>query len=179
MKSFIISNIIFISSTSIYVIIYLLIYIVFPCSQIDSLWNKPEEWTKTHRVFVTTAAPFYKCKFCHVCKRDSPSLEARQVGTEAVVTSTCSNPKCSNPLNTWHSQPVMPGSGIPAGKFLLCMAILLAGGSASKVFQIFSHKSLACVSMNTYFKYQRVSPVFYCKQLLLWELAGTQRQTRI
>ncbi|XP_015765439.1 PREDICTED: uncharacterized protein LOC107344300 [Acropora digitifera] len=39
--------------------------------------------------------------------------------------------------------------------FLLCMAILLAGGSASKVFQIFAHMGLGCVSLNTFFKCQR------------------------
>jgi len=50
----------------------------------------------------------------------------------------------------------MPGTGIPAANFLLCMAILLAGGSASKVFQTFSHMGLGCVSLNTFFKYQRV-----------------------
>ncbi|XP_044164900.1 uncharacterized protein LOC122948870 [Acropora millepora] len=35
------------------------------------------------------------------------------------------------------------------------MAILVAGGSASKVLQIFSHMGLGCVSLNTFFKYQR------------------------
>jgi len=84
-------------------------------------------------------------------------LEARQVGTEAVVTTTCSNPKCPKQVSMWHSQPVMPGTGIPAANFLLCMAILLAGGSAKKVLQIFMHMGLGCVSLNTYFKYQRVS----------------------
>ena len=33
----------------------------------------------------------------------------------------------------------MPGTKLPAGNFLLCLAILLAGGSASKVFTIFGH----------------------------------------
>ena len=44
----------------------------------------------------------------------------------------------------------------PAGNFLLCMAILVAGGSASQVLQIFSHMGLGCVALNTFFKYQRV-----------------------
>ncbi|KAJ7385936.1 hypothetical protein OS493_012264 [Desmophyllum pertusum] len=73
--------------------------------------------------------------FCHVCKDDNPLVEAKEVGTEAVVKTTCGTCKKES---IWHSQPTMP-AGIPAGKFLLCMAILLAGGSASKVLQIFSH----------------------------------------
>ena len=81
-------------------------------------------------------------------------MEASEVGTEAVVKTTCSECKKES---TWHSQPTMPGCGIPAGDFLLCMAILVAGGSASKVLQVFSHMGLGCVSLNTFFKYQRVS----------------------
>ena len=95
--------------------------------------------------------------FCHICKTDNPKVDVHQVGTEAVVTSKCSNPKCTKPVNTWHSQPVIPGTRLPAGNLLLCMAILLAGGSASKVFTIFSHMGLGCISLNTFFKYQRVS----------------------
>jgi len=77
-------------------------------------------------------------------------VEASAFGTEAVVKATCHVCKKEN-------QPTMPGSEIPAGNFLLCMAILVAGGSASKVLQIFSHMGLGCVSLNTFFKYQRVS----------------------
>ena len=95
--------------------------------------------------------------FCHSCKADNPMVDVDQVGTEAVVTSTCSNPKCPNPKTTWHNQPTMPGTKLPAGNFLLCMAILLAGASASKVFTVFSHMGLGCISLNTFFKYQRVS----------------------
>lgn len=107
-----------------------------------------------HIVFLSQLLLLFK--FCHICKTDNPAVVARQVGTEAVVTTTCSNPKCQEQVHTWHSQPVMPGTGMPAANFLLCMAILLAGGSASKVFQIFSHMGLGCVSLNTFFKYQRV-----------------------
>ena len=78
-------------------------------------------------------------------------VEVDQVGTEAVVTSTCSNPKCPSPKSTWHSQPTMPGTKLPAGNFLLCMVILVAGASAS------THMGLGCISLNTFFKYQRVS----------------------
>jgi len=102
-------------------------------------------------------------KFCHIRKTDNPALVVRQVGTEAVVTTTCSNPKCQGQVYTWHSQPTMPGTGIPAANFLLCMAILLAGGSASKVFQTFSHMGLGCVSLNTFFKNQRVRHCYWCE----------------
>lgn len=106
-----------------------------------------------HIVFLSQLLLLFK--FCHICKTDNPALVVRQVGTEAVVTTTCSNPKCQGQVYMWHSQPTMPGTGIPAANFLLCMAILLAGGSASKVFQTFSHMGLGCVSLNTFFKYQR------------------------
>lgn len=90
-------------------------------------------------------------------------MEASEVGTEAVVKTTCSESKKES---TWHSQPTMPGCGIPAGNFLLCMAILVAGGSASKVLQIFSHMGLGCVSLNTFFrvsksKFKAYLSVFY------------------
>ena len=39
---------------------------------------------------------------------------------------------------------------------LLCMSVLLGGGSISKVRQIFLHMVLGCVSLNTYFRYQKV-----------------------
>ena len=94
--------------------------------------------------------------FCHNCKRDNPVVDVRQVGTEAVVTTNCSNPKCPKPRHTWHIQPMIPETKLPAGNLLLYMAILLAGGSASKVFTIFSHMGLGCRSLNTFFKYQRV-----------------------
>ncbi|XP_068685177.1 uncharacterized protein [Montipora foliosa] len=49
----------------------------------------------------------------------------------------------------------MPNSQIPAGNFLLYMAVLLAGGSVTKVFQVFKHMGLCCVSLKTFFKYQQ------------------------
>ena len=112
-----------------------------------------------HIVFLSQLLLLFN--FCHVCKTDNPSIEERQIGTKAVVTSTCHNPKCPKQVNTSHSQPNMPNSGIAAGNFLLCSAVLLAGGSATKVFRIFSHMGLGCVSLNTFFKFQRVS-LFHC-----------------
>ncbi|KAK3745185.1 hypothetical protein QZH41_008383, partial [Actinostola sp. cb2023] len=93
--------------------------------------------------------------FCHVCKDDNPLVEISQVGTGVVVTTTCNNEKCPKKKNVWHSQPTIPGWDVPAGNFLLCMAVLLVGGSATKVFQMFSHMGLGCVSLNTFFKHQR------------------------
>ena len=97
-------------------------------------------------------------KFCHFCKAENPLVETRQVGTMAVVTSTCTNEKCSKKDVIWKSQPNIPGTKIPAGNFLLCMAILL---SASKVLQLFKHMGVACFSLNTFFRHQRVRPSRY------------------
>lgn len=94
-------------------------------------------------------------RFCHFCKAENPLVETRQVGTMAVVTSTCTNKKCSKKDVIWKSQPNMPGTKIPAGNFLLCMAILLSGSSGSKVLQLFKHMGVACFSLNTFFRHQR------------------------
>ena len=89
-----------------------------------------------HIVFLSQLLLLFQ--FCHVCKAENPELEAKQVGTEAVITTNCFNPKCPKKVNTWHCQPAMPNSQIPAGNFLLCMAVLLAGGSVTKVFRFSS-----------------------------------------
>jgi len=62
--------------------------------------------------------------FCQLFKTDNLEVDVHQLGTEAVITFKCSNPKCTKPVNTWHSQPVIPGTKLPAGNLLLCMAIL-------------------------------------------------------
>ena len=95
-------------------------------------------------------------KFCHVCKADNPLIEAGGIGTVAVIKKTCSNPACSKE-KTWYIRPLISGTQMPAGNFLLCLSILLVGGSATKVFQMFSHMGLGHVSLNTFFKCQRVS----------------------
>jgi len=95
-------------------------------------------------------------KFCHSCKADNPLVETKQVGTMAVITSTCTNTKCKRKDTVWKSQPNMPGTKIPAGNFLLCMSILLSGSSASKVLQMFQHMGVACISLKTFFKHQSV-----------------------
>ena len=65
------------------------------------------------------------------------------------VTTTCANPKCLQKTRVWRSQPDMPGTKIAAGNFLLCFGTLLAGASATKVFNIFRHMGLSCISLAT------------------------------
>ena len=113
-------------------------------------------------VFLTQLLMLFQ--FCHICKADDPQVSTRQEGTMAVVTTTCRNPKCSRKVFPWRSQPNMPGTQIAAGNFLLCFGILMAGGSASKVLHIFQHMGLGCISLHSFFRYQRVRSCnnFYC-----------------
>ena len=55
----------------------------------------------------------------------------------------------------------MPGTKAYAGNFLLCFAILVSGGSASKVIHMFQHMGLSCISLATFFTHQRV-----CKHII-------------
>ena len=50
----------------------------------------------------------------------------------------------------------MPGTKIAAGNFLLSLAILVAGASATKVRTVFNHMGLACISLQTYYTHQNV-----------------------
>ena len=77
-------------------------------------------------------------------------------GTIVVVKTVCNNSKCPQKESVWYSQPNIGETNVSAGNFHLSMAILVAGGSASKVLQIFSHMGLAQISLNTFFRYQRV-----------------------
>ena len=53
-----------------------------------------------------------------------------------------------------------PWQKIAAGNLLLGFAILAAGTSTTKVFRVFQHiMGLACVSLTTFFKYQRSSKI--------------------
>ena len=107
-----------------------------------------------HIVFLSQLLLLFK--FCHVCKADNPMIEAGGIGTQAAIKSTCGNPACRKE-QTWYSQPLIPWTQMPAGNFLLCLSILHVGGSATKIFQMFSHMGLGCISLNTFFKCQRVS----------------------
>ena len=107
-----------------------------------------------HIVFLSQLLLLFR--FCHSCKADNPLVETREVGSKAVVTTICCNPLCPQKTTMWHSQPMMPGTKISAGNFLICMATLLGGGSFSKVRQMFLHMGLGCVSLSTYVRYQKV-----------------------
>lgn len=119
----------------------------------ENLRNEPK-----HIVFLTQLLMLFR--FCHSCKAEKPEVTATEVGSMAVVKTICNNPTCSNKETVWKSQPLMPGTKISAGNFLLCFAILIAGGSASKTLQIFKHMKLSCISLSTFFKQQRVS--YHC-----------------
>ena len=114
-------------------------------------------------------------RFCNSCKADNPFVETKAVGSKAVVTTTCSNPTCPQKTTTWHSQPFVSGTKITAGNLLLCISILLGGGLISKVCKIFLHMGLGCVSLNNYFRYQKVStyllfvyiPIYYEMTMLI------------
>jgi len=94
-------------------------------------------------------------QFCHVCKDENPLVEVSECGTEVIVKTTCKNEKCTKRNSIWHSQPNMPGQDVAAGNFLLCMATLLAGASATKVFRVFSHMGMRCIALKSFFKHQR------------------------
>ena len=89
-------------------------------------------------VFLTQLLTLFK--FCHVCKYDNPLVEVQRHGVMAEVISTCANPKCET-IQKWFSS----------------FGILVAGTSATKVLRVFRHMGLACISLSTFFKHQRVS----------------------
>ena len=51
----------------------------------------------------------------------------------------------------------MPGTQIAAGNFLLAFAVLVSGGSVTKVLTVFRHMGLSCITLRTFFRYQHVS----------------------
>ena len=91
-----------------------------------------------HIVFLSQLLLLFQ--FCHSCKADNPLVETKAIGSNGVVTTKCNNPKCTQKIRIWHSQPLMPGrKKARAGNFMMCMATLLGGGSFTKVRQIFLH----------------------------------------
>jgi len=96
-------------------------------------------------------------QFCHVCGTGSkPEITAEETGTGVVIKTVCNNSNCRKEF-TWTSQPLMPDTKMLAGNFLISMAVLFAGGSFTKVRQIFLHMGLACTSLSIFFRHQRVS----------------------
>ena len=106
-------------------------------------------------VFLSQLLLLFKiCSFCH---ESDPHLEVTQVGTMAIIKKA--NVKIWNAENNLcgKASPLMPGTKIAAGNVLLSFAILVAGSSESKVLQVLHHMGLACISLSTYFRHQRVS----------------------
>ena len=105
-------------------------------------------------VFFTQLLSLFQ--ICRECKSEKTLVEVNSHGTMAEVTTICVNPDCGK-KSKWYSQPLFPGTKIAAGDLLLSFAILVAGASATKVFRVFQHMGMTCVSLTTFFKYQRVS----------------------
>ena len=101
---------------------------------------------------------FLLFQFCHFCKTDNPAVEVTETGTNVTVKTRCHNDKCKKE-STWHSQPFLPGSFIHAANFLLPLAVILSGGSATKVVNMCAHMGLGCISLKTFFKHQRVGTI--------------------
>ena len=111
-------------------------------------------------VFFTQLLSLFQ--LCGQCKRGHTVVNVNSHGTMAEVVTTCIHPKCGK-KTTWYSQPNFPGTKIAAGNLLLGFGILLAGSSATKVLRVFQHMGMACFSLATFFRYQKVSiGVEYC-----------------
>ena len=101
-------------------------------------------------VFLTQLLLLFKtCIFCH---ESEPLLKVLQVGTLVTITASCQNLECGKDF-VWRSQPLLPGTKIYSGNFLVSFAILVAGSSASKVSQVMKHMGLAYISLSTYFRH--------------------------
>ena len=60
---------------------------------------------------------------------------------------------CGDNLFKWMSQPLVLGRH-PAGNLLLSFAVLMAGGSISKILLVFKHMGLNAINVRTYFAHQ-------------------------
>ena len=105
-------------------------------------------------VFFTQLLTLFQ--ICRVCKCEKALTEVNAIGTMAEVVTICVNAQCGK-RTTWCSQPNFPGTKVAGGNLLLSFGILVAGTSATKVFRVFQHMGTTCVSLTTFFKYQRVS----------------------
>lgn len=97
-------------------------------------------------------------QICPNCK--DILVETNQQGTMIVVNTHCGNLSCTRKEHVWQSQPKIEGTNLGAGS-----AILLAVASASKVLRVFSHMGLACHSLRTFFRHQKVKTngyTFFC-----------------
>ena len=131
---------------------FLCLYCSIPLLSNNDIRTEPK-----HIVFLSKLLLLFQ--FCHFCRTgNKPDVTATQSGTAVTIRSTCSNPGCRKEF-TWTSQPLMPGTKLPAGNFLICMATLFAGGSFTKMKTIFQHMGLACVS---YFLQAPTGNLFSC-----------------
>ena len=89
--------------------------------------------------------------YCFNCKEDNPSVKMKCNGTMVTVYQDCKN--CGPKGFPWRSQPLVLGK-YPAGNILLSFAILVAGGSVSKVLLVCRHMGLAVFSVPTFLKNQ-------------------------
>lgn len=120
-----------------------------PSSSYDDVRREPK-----YIVFLSKLLLLFQ--FCHFCGTGSkPEITAEETGTAVVIKTVCTNSSCRKEF-TWTSQPLLPGTKILAGNFLISMAVLFAGGSFTKVRQIFLNMGLACTSLSTFFRHQRV-----------------------
>ena len=111
-------------------------------SKKDKAVNKPK-----HIVFLTQLLLLFG--FCCSCKQDNQRADVYQVGTQVVVTTTFSNPKCPKPKDTCQSQSFLSGTKFPAVSSLL-------GHFVSQGICILSVTLKCCIlSITTFFTYQR------------------------
>ena len=105
-----------------------------------------------HVVFLSQLMHLFK--FCHACKADNPEVQKYEIGSMVAIKTICH--ACKQEMK-WQSQPFLPGGSTPAGNLLIGFSILMTGGSPSRVIRMFEHIGIGCISLRTYFEYQRVS----------------------
>ncbi|XP_046863426.1 uncharacterized protein LOC124457186 [Xenia sp. Carnegie-2017] len=116
--------------------------------------NPRENIRKEEKYIVFQSQLMLLFKFCHVCKADNPLAEMVTDGTLVVVKTTCGSPACDERNNIWKSQPLLPNTKVNAGDFLLSFAILVSGGSSTKVINMFRHMGLATISNESFYRHQ-------------------------
>eukprot|EP00795_Rhopilema_esculentum_P011457 gene11457-21665_t len=121
----------------------------------DDISEEKSDHKKEPKFIVFLSQLLLLFRFCSLCKSDDPKITMRRVGTMIEVKTVCQNEDCIRNENKWQSQPLFPGTKIPAANLLLSFAILVGGSSATKVSHIFNHMGLACISLSTFFKHQK------------------------
>ena len=92
-------------------------YCSIPLSSNQDIRTEPK-----HIVFLSKLLLLFQ--FCHFRRTGNKSdVTATQSGTAVTIRTTCTNSGCRKEF-TWTSQPLMSGTKLPAGNFLICMATL-------------------------------------------------------